>query len=175
MKNNELFLKPAMKGLHDPTVWEGATATPHQATTPATTPAATPTTAFRPTATPTPTATIDTVVAAANGNLPAWRSSKAVRHNNESTPLAKLVRQRLMEMGIRQSEFCRAHRFDQGLLSKIQNSVITNLSLESVLRLSVGLSVPPDELLALVDRMDLHDLVLQAYSAEFAAKKAENS
>ena len=164
MKNNELFLKPAMNGLHDPTVWEGATATPHQATTPATTP----TTAFR------PTATVDTVVAA-NGNLPAWRSSKAIRHNNESTPLAKLVRQRLTEMGIRQSEFCRAHRFDQGLLSKIQNSVITNLSLESVLRLSVGLSVPPDELLALVDRLDLHDLVLQAYSAEFAAKKAENN
>ena len=165
MKNNELFLKPAMNGLHDPTVWEGATATPHQVTNPATTP----TTAFR------PTATVDTAVAAANGNLPAWRSSKAIRHNNESTPLAKLVRQRLTEMGIRQSEFCRAHRFDQGLLSKIQNSVITNLSLESVLRLSVGLSVPPDELLALVDRLDLHDLVLQAYSAEFAAKKAENN
>ena len=168
MKNNELFLKPAINGLHEPTVWEGATATPHQATTPA----SPQTTAFRPTTTS--TATIDTVVAAANGNLPAWRTSKAVRHTNESTPLAKLVRQRLIEMGIRQSEFCRAHRFDQGLLSKIQNSVITNLSLESVLRLSVGLSVPPEELLALVDRMDLHDLVLQAYSAEFAAKKVEN-
>jgi hypothetical protein len=76
-------------------------------------------------------------------------------------------------MGIKQSEFCRTHRFDQGLLSKIQNSVITNLSLESVLRLSVGLSVPPEEILALLDRMDLHNLVLQAYSAEFAAKKAE--
>ncbi len=168
MKNNELFLKPAMNGLHDTTVWEGATATPHQTAL-----SATPqTTAFR------PTASVDTMVTTTNGtngNLPVWRSSKAVRHTNESTPLAKLVRQRLTEMGIRQSEFCRAHRFDQGLLSKIQNSVITNLSLESVLRLSVGLSVPPDELLALVDRMDLHDLVLQAYNAEFAAKKAENS
>ncbi len=163
MKNNELFLKPAMNGLHDPNVWEGTTVTPHQ-----TTPATPHTTAFR------PTTTIDTMVAAANGNLPAWRSSKAVRHPNESTPLAKLVRQRLSEMGIRQSEFCRAHRFDQGLLSKIQNSVITNLSLESVLRLSVGLSVPPEKLLALVDRMDLHDLVLQAYDVEFAARKAEN-
>ncbi len=174
MKNNELFLKPAMNGLHDPTAWEGATATPHQTITAIT--ATPPTTAFRPTATP--MATVDTMVTTTNGtngNLPVWRSSKAVRHTNESTPLAKLVRQRLTEMGIRQSEFCRAHRFDQGLLSKIQNSVITNLSLESVLRLSVGLSVPPDELLALVDRMDLHDLVLQAYSAEFAAKKAENS
>jgi hypothetical protein len=162
MKNNELFLKPATNGFHDPTIWEGTTATPHQTTT-------TPTTAFR------PTTPVDTVVTTANGNLPVWRNNKVVRHTNESTPLAKLVRQRLTEMGIRQSEFCRAHRFDQGLLSKIQNSVITNLSLESVLRLSVGLSVPPEELLALVDRMDLHDLVLQAYSAAFAAKKAENS
>ena len=170
MKNNELFLKPAMNGLHDQNVWEGATAIPHQTALAA---SATPqTTAFR------PTTSVDTMVTTTNGtngNLPVWRSSKAVRHNNESTPLAKLVRQRLTEMGIRQSEFCRAHRFDQGLLSKIQNSVITNLSLESVLRLSVGLSVPPDELLARVDRMDLHDLVLQAYNAEFAAKKAENS
>ena len=164
MKNNELFLKPAINGLHEPTVWEGPTVTSHQAT-----PATHQTTAFR------PTTNLDSMVATTNGNLPTWRSSKAVRHTNESTPLAKLVRQRLTEMGIRQSEFCRAHRFDQGLLSKIQNSVITNLSLESVLRLSVGLSVPPEELLALVDRMDLHDLVLQAYSAEFAAKKAENS
>jgi hypothetical protein len=87
---------------------------------------------------------------------------------NEITPLAQLVRERLAEMGVRQSEFCRLYRFDQGLLSKIQNSVITNLSLESVLRLSVGLSVPPQKILALIDRMELHDLVLQAYSKELA-------
>jgi hypothetical protein len=161
MKNNELFLKPATNGLHESTVWEGAAATPHQTNLT--------TTAFR------PTVPLDTVATSTNGNLPAWRTSKASRHTNESTPLAKLVRQRLSEMGIRQSEFCRAHRFDQGLLSKIQNSVITNLSLESVLRLSVGLSVPPEDLLALVDRMDLHDLVLQAYSSELSTKKAENS
>lgn len=85
---------------------------------------------------------------------------------NEITPLAHLVRQRLTEMGVRQSEFCRLYRFDQGLLSKIQNSVITNLSLESVLRLAVGLSVPPEKILALIDRMELHDLVLQAYGRE---------
>ncbi|NOT61409.1 MAG: hypothetical protein HOP19_14420 [Acidobacteria bacterium] len=158
MKNNELYLKSGMNGLHEPAVWEGAPTTPHHATH-ATTP-------FR------PAATGDVMSATVNGNV-AWRGSKTLRHNNESTPLAKLVRQRLGEMGIKQSEFCRAHRFDQGLLSKIQNSVITNLSLESVLRLSVGLSVPPEEILALLDRMDLHDLVLQAYSAEFTAKKAE--
>jgi len=95
-----------------------------------------------------------------------WRAPH--KKVNEITPLAQLVRERLSEMGVRQSEFCRLYRFDQGLLSKIQNSVITNLSLESVLRLSVGLSVPPEKLLALIDRMDLHDLVLQAYGKELA-------
>jgi hypothetical protein len=96
----------------------------------------------------------------------AWRAPN--KKTNEMTPLAQLVRERLSEMGVRQSEFCRLYRFDQGLLSKIQNSVITNLSLESVLRLSVGLAVPPEKILALIDRMDLHDLVLQAYGKELA-------
>jgi len=96
-----------------------------------------------------------------------WRAPQ--KKANELTPLALLVRERLSEMGVRQSEFCRLYRFDQGLLSKIQNSVITNLSLESVLRLSVGLAVPPQKILALIDRMDLHDLVLQAYSKDLAA------
>lgn len=90
------------------------------------------------------------------------------KKTSEMTPLAQLVRERLSEMGVRQSEFCRLYRFDQGLLSKIQNSVITNLSLESVLRLSVGLAVPPQKILALIDRMELHDLVLQAYGKEWA-------
>ena len=105
-------------------------------------------------------------VALGNHSLP-WRAPQ--KKTNELTPLALLVRERLSEMGVRQSEFCRLYRFDQGLLSKIQNSVITNLSLESVLRLSVGLAVPPQKILALIDRMDLHDLVLQAYSKELVA------
>ena len=172
MKNTEPFLKQGTNGLHEQNVWDGASNSPQNGLNGAVTPLTT----FR------PVATLEPSTATANGGANGttlngnsiWRTGEA-RRPNESTPLAKLVRQRLSEMGIRQSEFCRAHRFDQGLLSKIQNSVITNLSLESVLRLSVGLSVPPEQLLALVDRMDLHDLVLQAYSAEFAAKKAANN
>ncbi len=105
-------------------------------------------------------------IAASVSHSGPWRTPH--KKVNEVTPLAQLVRERLSEMGVRQSEFCRLYRFDQGLLSKIQNSVITNLSLESVLRLSVGLSVPPEKILALIDRMELHDLVLQAYGKELA-------
>jgi hypothetical protein len=163
MKNTDLFLKQGSNGMSEQSVWDNTRPIHHQGHNgqPLTT------TTFRPETTMEPLKT-------AHGN-PVWRSSEARRATNESTPLAKLVRQRLSEMGIRQSEFCRAHRFDQGLLSKIQNSVITNLSLESVLRLSVGLAVPPQELLALIDRMDLHDLVLQAYNKELSAKTPANS
>ena len=86
----------------------------------------------------------------------------------EQTKLAVFVRQRLTEMGIRQSEFCRLTGFDQGLLSKIQASIITNLSLESVLRLALGLRVGPTKILELIGRLDLHELVLQSYWAELA-------
>ena len=64
---------------------------------------------------------------------------------------------------MKQSEFCRLTGFDQGLLSKIQSSMITNLSLETALRLAIGLSVPPDEILTLIDREDLHALITRAY------------
>ncbi|MGE3945889.1 MAG: helix-turn-helix domain-containing protein [Blastocatellales bacterium] len=76
------------------------------------------------------------------------------------------VRQRLAEMEISQSDFCRRSTFDQGLLSKIQNSLITSLSIESVLKLAVGLDVPPRKLFELIDRMDLHELVLKTYLGE---------
>src|SRR5262245_62709826 len=59
----------------------------------------------------------------------------------EPSALAILVIERLTLLGMRQSDFCRTHGFDQGLMSRIQNSVVTNLNLESVLRLAVGLSV----------------------------------
>ncbi|HKP87845.1 MAG TPA: helix-turn-helix transcriptional regulator [Blastocatellia bacterium] len=81
----------------------------------------------------------------------------------EETPLAVFVRDRLAELGMKQSEFCRLTGFDQGLLSKIQSSMITNLSLETALRLAVGLSVPPEEILVLIDRPDLHALIAKAY------------
>jgi transcriptional regulator with XRE-family HTH domain len=100
---------------------------------------------------------------------PAQPPSKRVRHGRQSrgieeTPLSVFVRERLAELGVRQADFCRQNQFDQGLMSKIQNSVINNLSLETVLRLSIGLSVPPEIILRLIDRTDLHDLVLAAYA-----------
>lgn len=85
------------------------------------------------------------------------------RHINEQTPLAVFVQTRLAELEMKQSEFCRLTGFDQGLLSKIQSSMITNLSLETALRLAVGLSVAPEEILALIDREDLQVLITRAY------------
>ncbi|HKP11324.1 MAG TPA: helix-turn-helix transcriptional regulator [Blastocatellia bacterium] len=92
-----------------------------------------------------------------------WRSQMKHRRLTEQTPLAVFVQNRLAELGMKQSEFCRLTGFDQGLLSKIQSSMINNLSLETALRLAVGLSVPPDEILTLIDREDLHTLITRAY------------
>jgi hypothetical protein len=84
------------------------------------------------------------------------------------TPLALFVNRRLAELKIRQADFCRVNMFDQGLLSKVQNSVVTNLSLESVLRLAAGLSVSPKLILELLGRMDLHELILRSYEPEMS-------
>lgn len=83
------------------------------------------------------------------------------------TPLAVFVRRRLQELELKQSEFCRLTDFDQGLMSKIQNSVVSSLSLESALRLAVGLRVSPRVILSLTDRMDMQNLVMRAYSTDF--------
>jgi transcriptional regulator with XRE-family HTH domain len=92
-----------------------------------------------------------------------WRGHMKDRQQFEQTPLSVFVRDRLAELGMKQSEFCRLTGFDQGLLSKIQSSMITNLSLETVLRLAVGLSVSPQKILALIGRADLHTLIREAY------------
>lgn len=84
------------------------------------------------------------------------------------TPLALFVNQRLAELQIKQADFCRVNTFDQGLLSKIQNSVVTNLSLESILRLSAGLEVSPKQILMLLGRTDLHELIVRSYAPEFS-------
>jgi len=89
------------------------------------------------------------------------------RNASKPTPLAIFVRRRLEELELKQSDFCRLTGFDQGLLSKIQNSIITSLSLESTLRLALGLSVAPKVLFGLMDRFDLQDLVMRAYAFEF--------
>lgn len=91
----------------------------------------------------------------------------------EQTPLAIFVRERLAELGMKQSEFCRLTGFDQGSLSKIMSSMITTLSLETALRLSRGLCVSPKEILSLVDRMDLHDLVIRAYANDLRELKRQ--
>jgi transcriptional regulator with XRE-family HTH domain len=77
------------------------------------------------------------------------------------------VRRRLEELELKQSDFCRLTGFDQGLLSKIQNSVTASLSLESTLRLALGLSVAPRVIFALIERIDMQDLVMRAYALDF--------
>jgi transcriptional regulator with XRE-family HTH domain len=98
------------------------------------------------------------------------------------TPLSKLVREKLAELHVKQTEFCKLTGFDQGLLSKVQNSVVTTLSLESALKLAVGLKVKPKTMLELIGRPELNELVLKAYGgdlpcsskSEGGPKKEEN-
>jgi transcriptional regulator with XRE-family HTH domain len=98
---------------------------------------------------------------------------KKGRDADEPTPLALFVRQRLEELDMKQSDFCRLTGFDQGLLSKIQNSVINSVSLESALRLAIGLSVSPRVILSLTDRLDMQDLVMRAYAIDFFPQLAD--
>ena len=64
-----------------------------------------------------------------------------------ATPLARFITERLQALGLKQVDFCRQTGFDQGLLSKLQSSVITTVNLESALRLAEGLKVPPGDVL----------------------------
>jgi len=95
-----------------------------------------------------------------------WRGRMKKRRHIKETPLSIFVRARLTELGLKQSEFCRLTGFDQGLLSKIQSSMINKLNLETVLRLAAGLSVPPQKILELIGRPDLNELIVKAYSGE---------
>jgi transcriptional regulator with XRE-family HTH domain len=88
--------------------------------------------------------------------------NEAVNSNNE-TPLSIFVKERLQELGLKQSDFCRLYSFDQGMLSRIQNSIVFKLNLESVLRLAIGLQVSPSIIFELIGRTDLHELVTSAY------------
>lgn len=107
------------------------------------------------------------LAAQADAQLIDGPRKRRVRNAGEPTPLAAFVRQRLEELELKQSDFCRLTGFDQGLLSKIQNSVITSLSLESTLRLALGLSIAPRVLFALTERIDMQDLVMRAYALDF--------
>lgn len=93
-----------------------------------------------------------------------WGGQMKDSRTIDQTPLSIFVRERLAELGMKQSEFCRLTGFDQGLLSKIQSSMITNLSLETALRLAVGLSIPPQKIFSLIGRSDLYTLIKRAYS-----------
>ena len=95
------------------------------------------------------------------------------RSAGEPTQLAILVSRRLEELELKQSDFCRLTGFDQGLLSKIQNSVITSLSLESALRLALGLCIPPRVIFSVTDRPDLQELVVKSYAVDFFPELSE--
>ena len=88
------------------------------------------------------------------------------------TPLAGFITARLRELGLKQVDFCRQTGFDQGLLSKLQSSVITTVNLESALRLADGLKVPPDDILSLLGKTDAHLLLKKLYGNNVCAKCA---
>ncbi|HYJ46673.1 MAG TPA: hypothetical protein VEV81_08665 [Pyrinomonadaceae bacterium] len=89
-----------------------------------------------------------------------------------TTPLARFITGRLQELGLKQVDFCRQTGFDQGLLSKLQSSVITTINLESALRLSDGLKVPPAQILSLLGREDAHHLLKKLYGNNVCAQCA---
>jgi hypothetical protein len=78
----------------------------------------------------------------------------------------------LRELGLKQVDFCRQTGFDQGLLSKLQSSVITTVNLESALRLADGLKVPPGQMLSMLGKDDAHRLLKKLYGNQFCAQCA---
>jgi hypothetical protein len=92
-----------------------------------------------------------------------------------ATSLARFITDRLCQLGFKQVDFCRQTGFDQGLLSKLQSSVITTVNLESALRLADGLQVPPGQILSLLGKDDAHQLLKRLYGNNVCAKCAEES
>src|SRR5436189_2522623 len=64
----------------------------------------------------------------------------------------------------------RVNHFDHGMPSKIQNSVTANL--ETVLKLAIGLPAPPEQILMLIGRRDLRELLTGTYSATFSLRRS---
>src|SRR5947208_3426185 len=89
-----------------------------------------------------------------------------------TTPLARFITDRLHQLGLKQVDFCRRTGFDQGLLSKLQSSVITTINLESALRLADGLKVPPVQILSLLDKTDAHLLLQKLYGSNVCSRCA---
>ena len=92
-----------------------------------------------------------------------------------ATPLARFITDRLRQLGLKQVDFCRQTGFDQGLLSKLQSSVITTVNLESALRLADGLGVPPGDVLSLLDKDDAHRLLKKLYGNKVCAECAREA
>lgn len=87
-----------------------------------------------------------------------------------ATPLAQFITDRLNQLGLKQVDFCRRTGFDQGLLSKLQSSVITTVNLESALRLADGLKVPPGDILTLLGKTDADLLLKKLYGNNVCAQ-----
>lgn len=92
-----------------------------------------------------------------------------------ATPLARFITDRLRQLGLKQVDFCRQTGFDQGLLSKLQSSVITTINLESALRLADGLKVAPGDVLSLLGKEDAHRLLKKLYGNNVCARCAEEA
>ena len=92
-----------------------------------------------------------------------------------ATPLARLITERLRQLGLKQIDFCRQTGFDQGLLSKLQSSVITTVNLESALRLADGLKLPPGDVLSLLGKDDAQHLLEKLYGNNVCAQCAEEA
>jgi len=92
-----------------------------------------------------------------------------------ASSLARFITDRLRELGLKQVEFCRQTGFDQGLLSKLQSSVITTVNLESAIRLADGLNVPPGEMLAMLGKDDAQHLLKKLYGNHICAQCAKET
>ena len=90
-------------------------------------------------------------------------------------PLAQFITERLRALGFKQVDFCRRTGFDQGLLSKLQSSVITTVNLESALRLADGLKLPPGLVLSVLGKDDAHHLLKKLYGNNVCAQCAEET
>jgi len=92
-----------------------------------------------------------------------------------ATALARFITDRLRGLGLKQVEFCRQTGFDQGLLSKLQSSVITTVNLESAIRLADGLKVSPAEMLSMLGKDDAHHLLKRMYGNDLCAECAKET
>jgi len=88
-------------------------------------------------------------------------------------PLAVLIRERLQALGRTATVVCRACGVDQGLLSKMLNGKAASVSLETALRLAVGLEVRPEAVFMALGRGDdWGELLRYACAGERAANAA---